>query len=171
MAQSRPRIRALSQSEAEAILARNHVGRMAYIRDGEPEIVPIGYVFSGGAIYGRTSPGAKVTALQHNDRVAFEVDEVEAPLTWRSVVAHGTFRWLKPVGSNATAEAWERAVALLSALVPGSLTMEDPVPHRWLVFQICPDRVTGRASSTDPPGDGGGDDTTITEPGSQGPAD
>lgn len=139
-------IRELEREEAEELLERNHVGRMAYIYYGRAEIVPIGYVYARGSIYARTSTGTKLTAVQHDDRVAFEVDEVDGQMEWRSVIAHCRFQPLRPVGSQSTIETWERAVELLSELVPGTLTADDPVPHRWFVFRLVLEDLTGRAS-------------------------
>jgi nitroimidazol reductase NimA-like FMN-containing flavoprotein (pyridoxamine 5'-phosphate oxidase superfamily) len=140
-------VRELDRAEAKALLERNHVGRMAYTQHGLAEIVPIGYVYADGQIYGRTSSGTKLTALRHDDRVAFEVDEVDSPLQWRSVIAHGWFQPLRPVGSDATSKEWERAVALFSDLIPGTLTENDPVPHRWVIFRLVIEDMTGRAST------------------------
>lgn len=141
-------VREMERVDAEALLERNHVGRMAYTDRGRAEIEPISYVYDRGEIYGRTSPGTKLTALQHDDRVAFEVDEVEGLLEWRSVVAHCVFQPLRPVASNATKEeAWERARILLSDLIPGTLTTADPVPHRWFIFRLVLEDLTGRVST------------------------
>jgi nitroimidazol reductase NimA-like FMN-containing flavoprotein (pyridoxamine 5'-phosphate oxidase superfamily) len=142
----RPEIRELEPNESEALLERNFVGRMAYIHEGRAEIVPIGYAYEPGVIYARTSPGQKLSALQHDDRVSFEVDEVKSPLEWRSVVAHCLFRPLRPVGSGATMEAWERAVAQLAAIIPGTMTSADPAAHRWFVFQLEVQDLTGLTS-------------------------
>jgi nitroimidazol reductase NimA-like FMN-containing flavoprotein (pyridoxamine 5'-phosphate oxidase superfamily) len=75
---ARPRIRTLSREECTAILARNHVGRIAYARENRVDIEPLNYVYHDGWLYGRTSRGAKLAATDATwAPVAFEVDEVE----------------------------------------------------------------------------------------------
>ena len=47
-------------------------------------------------LYARTSPGTKLTTVQHHPWVAFEVDEVHARASWQSVVVRGTIYFLEP---------------------------------------------------------------------------
>lgn len=78
--------RELSRDETEALLSRNKVGRLAFSVHDRVDIQPIHYVYERGWIYGRTSEGEKITTLEHNRWVAFEVDEVEDILDRKSVV-------------------------------------------------------------------------------------
>lgn len=87
----RPVFRELGREESEQLLLRNHVGRIAFAFHDRVDIEPIHYVFHGGWIYGRTSPGTKLTTIAHNRWVAFEVDEVQGLFDWRSVVVKGAF--------------------------------------------------------------------------------
>jgi nitroimidazol reductase NimA-like FMN-containing flavoprotein (pyridoxamine 5'-phosphate oxidase superfamily) len=82
-------IRILSRDESNALLVRNHIGRLASSLHDRVDIEPIHYVYADGVLYGRTSPGSKLTTLKHRPWVAFEVDEVEDLFEWRSVVVHG----------------------------------------------------------------------------------
>ena len=84
-----PVIRSLDRTECEALLARNHIGRVAYALHDRVSITPLHYVFLDGWLYGRTSHGAKIGIVAHNHWVAFEVDEVARLFDWRSVVVHG----------------------------------------------------------------------------------
>ena len=56
---TQPRIGTLSREECEQILARNHVGRMAYAWKNRVDIEPLHYVFDGHWLYGRTSQGPR----------------------------------------------------------------------------------------------------------------
>ena len=138
-----PVIRSLDRGECEAILARNHVGRVAYGLAGRVDIAPLHYVFLDGWLYGRTSHGAKLDIIKHNHWVAFEVDEVAGLLDWRSVIVHGG--WYSydsaPPSEHAT---WDRGIALLRELVAGTMTPNDPVPFRTVVFRIDTAEFTGR---------------------------
>jgi nitroimidazol reductase NimA-like FMN-containing flavoprotein (pyridoxamine 5'-phosphate oxidase superfamily) len=87
-----PRVRELDDLDIRAILARNLLGRLALFRDGQIDILPLHYVYWEGSIYGRTSPGGKLAAMDPGGTpVAFEVDEVRSMKKWRSVLIHGTF--------------------------------------------------------------------------------
>lgn len=140
-----PQIRALEPDEIEAILARNHVGRMAYGRGGRIDIEPIHYVYADGWIYGRTSPGAKLEATGFSWwPVAFEVDEVDALFRWRSVVVHGGFYTLMADGADWERAEWRRALETLRRLLPETLTAQDPTPFRDVLFRIAVQEATGR---------------------------
>jgi nitroimidazol reductase NimA-like FMN-containing flavoprotein (pyridoxamine 5'-phosphate oxidase superfamily) len=152
-----PRFRTLDADEIEALLARNHVGRLAWAVEGRVDIEPLHYVYHDGWLYGRTSHGAKLAAT--GDAwcpVAFEVDEVEGLFRWRSAVVHGGFYVLSAEGAEWQEEAWRRGVELLRGLVPGTFTSDDPAAFRTVVFRIAVQDVTGREAF---PGDAAADAT------------
>jgi uncharacterized protein len=140
-----PEFCVLDAEDVHAILSRNYVGRLAFDWGGRVDIRPLHYVFSGGRIYGRTSPGVKFAQFAGPQApVAFEVDEVEAVFRWKSVIVRGRFDILSPDGAEA-AERW-RAAQLLRRIVKNSLEASDPVPERDIIFRITVDEATGRAS-------------------------
>jgi nitroimidazol reductase NimA-like FMN-containing flavoprotein (pyridoxamine 5'-phosphate oxidase superfamily) len=139
-----PEFRDLTRAEIDAVLSRNHVGRIAYSFRDRVDIRPIHYVYADGWIYGRTSAGDKVVTLRHNQWLAFETDEVVDTFEWRSVVVHGTFYALHEDGPPIEAPARERALTLLRRLVPGTLDADDPVPFRTVLFRISVDEASGR---------------------------
>lgn len=140
----------LSREETETVLARNHVGRMAFSFHDVVDIRPIHYTFDEGWLFGRTSPGDKLITLEHHQWIAFEVDEVSGPFDWKSVIAHGTFHLLEPGGTDAEARLYERAVRTVKAFAPEALTEADRTPFRTEIFGISIDSLTGRSSSTKP---------------------
>jgi len=143
-----PSIQPLARHRCEAILARNHVGRIAYSRGARIEIEPIHYVYRDGWIYGRTSPGNKSEMLGPGWwPVAFEVDETENLFRWRSVLVHGGFYPLPGTGTEADAAQRRTALALLRRLIPQTLAAGDPVPDRTIVFGIAVQEVTGREAT------------------------
>lgn len=145
-----PVIRELERREVDEILQRNHVGRIGYVRDNRMEIQPVHYVYSDGWIYGRTSHGTKARDLGETAQkwwpVVFEVDEVESLFRWRSVLVGGGFYVIPEEGTAADSEVRESAVALLRTLLPETLTDDDPVPFRNLLFRIAVQETTGRES-------------------------
>lgn len=146
-----PQIRRMEREEIHALLARNHVGRMAYARGTLIDIEPLHYVYSGGWLYGRTSRGAKIEVTGDSWwPVAFEVDEIAGLFDWRSVVVHGGFYTLDPERSAWEQGEWESAVEILRTLIPETLTESDPTPHRSVVFRIAVQEVSGRAAEPMP---------------------
>ena len=147
---ARPQFRKLSSAESEAILARNHVGRLAYALAGRVDIEPLHYVYRDGWIYGRTSQGAKLDATGNNFYgwwpVAFEVDEIEGLFQWRSVVVHGGIHTAPPEGEawETESEVWQDAVRTLRTLIPETFSANDPTPFRSVLFRISVTEVTGR---------------------------
>ena len=138
-----PRFRDLDRVECEAMLARHSVGRLAFASQNRVDIEPLHYALVDGWIYGRTSGGAKVDSIAHNRWVAFEIDEVKGPFDWRSVVVHGAWYWWDNAPPSEH-DKWERGVEALRALIPDTLTTQDPAPFRTVVFRIHLAEVRGR---------------------------
>ena len=66
------------------------VGRVGFLADGKPCILPVNYVFYEGTVVFRTDPGSKLNAASGAQHVAFEVDEID--MDWRegwSVLVQG----------------------------------------------------------------------------------
>lgn len=137
-------IRELEPAEMQAMLGRNYVGRIAYTFKDHVDIEPIHYVYDDGVLYGRTGPGTKLLTLARHPWVAFEIDEVEGPAQWRSIVIHGTFYPIDPGGADVEQRAFERAVEVLRRVVPDLLLEDDPTPERRVLFRVHIDRMRGR---------------------------
>ncbi len=141
-----PLFRELGREEIEQILARNNVGRIAFSLHDRVDIEPISYVFDSGWIYGRTSHGTKLSTIAHHRWVAFEVDEVKDMFEWCSVVVKGAFYLVGADTGMHQDPAFTHGVELLRALIPETLTANDPTAFRNSVFRIHLDEVTGRAA-------------------------
>ncbi len=139
-------IRELGEDEMMGLLDRNRIGRIAFAHGNRIGIVPVHYVRGDRWIYGRTSPGEKLDVIRHQRWVAFEVDEVEGLLAWRSVVVHGNLYTLDP-DEPGEQDAWRRGVELLRTALPETLREGDPAPFRTIVFRIAIQEATGRAAS------------------------
>jgi nitroimidazol reductase NimA-like FMN-containing flavoprotein (pyridoxamine 5'-phosphate oxidase superfamily) len=140
-------IRPLDRTAIDALLSRNHVGRMAYSFHDRVDIEPLHYVLDDGVICLRTSAGSKLTAVAHNPWVAFEVDEVRGLFDWQSVVVRGTLYRAVDGGDPATHATYTRTLALLRTLVPESLDDGDPVPIRDVLFRLHVAEATGRIAT------------------------
>jgi nitroimidazol reductase NimA-like FMN-containing flavoprotein (pyridoxamine 5'-phosphate oxidase superfamily) len=141
---SAPSFRDLTRSECVAMLARHHVGRLAYTFHDRVDVEPIGYVYADRALVFRTARGSKLEKLAHHPWVALEIDEVVGPFDWRSVVVHGTAYVLAEEGSEANVRTYRAAVKSLRRLVPETLREGDPAPFRTVVVKLHVDRMTGR---------------------------
>ena len=144
---TRPRIRKLSTRQAAYVLTRNHVGRIAFVNDGRPAILPVHYVYAGDDIVGRTSYGMKAAAWDARPEVAFEVDETDAIFQWRSVIVQGTIGILSAHGTREERLLYWNAVSAIRTLVPDAMSERDPTPERQIVFAIEPREISGREVS------------------------
>jgi len=143
-----PQFFVLTPKDCADVLQRNHVGRLAFMNREIVDIEPIGYVARGGWIFFRSAYGAKLESLAHNPYVAFEVDEINGPLDWRSVVVHGTIYVLPHDGAPLEQREYHRAVDALRSFMPDALTVRDPVPERQIVYGLHIDRVDGRMAQS-----------------------
>ena len=87
----------------------------------------------------------QLLSLGHNQWCAFEVDEVQGPFDWESVVAKGHF---SPHGGVRASWDLDRALAALRTIAPETLGAHDPTPERDVVFGIHGVEITGRSSVT-----------------------
>src|SRR6185437_12597377 len=94
----------LSLSEIENLLHTEVIARIGCHTDGHTYIVPVTYAYDGDAIFGYSPEGMKLTMMRENPRVCVEVDHIDDPATWRSVIAHGIFQEL----SGAAAEGYKQ---------------------------------------------------------------
>lgn len=147
-----PTFDTLSHEEAEAILARHHIGRLAFSFRDRVDIQPISYVYDAGAIICRTGPGAKLTTLERSPWIAFQVDEVDGPFDWRSVVAFGTVYPLDAEGGARAQDTYARSLALFRTIAPDALAEGDPAPFRTVLLRIHVHEIHGRSarSSSEP---------------------
>jgi uncharacterized protein len=142
-----PSFRTLTRAECEALLARNHVGRIAYSFHDHVDIEPIHYVFRNGVVNCRTSYGSKLMSLAHHPYAAFEVDEVQGLWDWRSVVAKGPVYVAAPEGSPTDRQAYREALDALQTLVPETFRADDPAEFRTVVFRLYVDQISGRQAT------------------------
>ncbi len=94
-------IKNLELSECLNLLGRNYLGRVAFIFQGDPYIIPITYFHDANekCILSYAAKGHKIQAMRNYGSVAFQVDEIKSIQEWKSVLVHGKFQELE--GSTA----------------------------------------------------------------------
>lgn len=143
------RVRELPRAEIEAILSRNHVGRIAFVLRDWVEFEPVQYVYDAGCIYGRMLAG-NLGLGRRNAVVALAVDEVDDVSDWRSIIVRGRFQPLTAPVTEEEREEWRRGLSLLRALAPETLTEQDPLSDHAVVFRVAIETASGRAASMVP---------------------
>jgi nitroimidazol reductase NimA-like FMN-containing flavoprotein (pyridoxamine 5'-phosphate oxidase superfamily) len=108
------------------------VGRVAFVHDGEPVVLPVNHGLDGNDIVFRTTWGSKLQQAQHAHLVAFEADDFDAG------VRRG---WSVLVTGKATVVYDEEEIDRLERLgVHSWARVLDPV--FWV--RIRPQQVSGR---------------------------
>lgn len=146
---SQPQFRILDRDECEAIIARNHVGRIAYARRNSISILPIYYAYSERWVYGRMKRSRKNALVGHHGwwPVAFQVDEVEDLFHWRTVLVHGGFYALPADGGPSELDARRQAIDVLRRVIPQTFHPGDPMPSHTGIFKIAVQQITGSEAS------------------------
>lgn len=107
------------------------VGRLAFVSDGLPVILPVNYRVDGDSVVFRTRPGVKLAAATDGHMLAFQADDVD--IAWQS----GWSVMLRGRGEHITLrDATQRLEGLgLTSWAPGSR-------DQWV--RIRPIRIEGR---------------------------
>ena len=76
-AAQRRRIDTLSVDECLDLLASASLGRIAFVHEESPHVVPVNYLLHAGTVMFRTSYGTTLDTIAAGARVAFEVDRID----------------------------------------------------------------------------------------------
>jgi len=131
------RLQELSRDEClELLRGGNFLGRIGYVVDGLPIILPVNFVVDGESVVFSTARGSKLSWLSSHNRVAFQADHGR-PLDrsgW-SVLVHGTAREVTDP-------------AELEALRQGPLhSWTVPSAEHWV--RVSVDAISGRRLERD----------------------
>lgn len=75
--------------EMRALLRRIGFGHLGCAREGRPYVVPMHYAYDGEYLYLFTTEGTKTSFIEANSEVCMQVEEVESPSRWQSVMVTG----------------------------------------------------------------------------------
>ena len=147
----------LNDAQIEKVLTNNFIGRLGCHAKGRTYIVPLSYAYKDDCIYVRTNEGLKVSMMEENPEVCFEVETLEDMANWQTVIAWGTYKelvdeeerkeGLKILGSRKFYGNMSETVKL-GAQWP--FIAEDLNNIEGLVFRILLSEKTGRYESATP---------------------
>lgn len=132
----------LEPDEIERVLRSQHLGRLGIYGDGRVYVVPISYGYDGACVYAHSHEGLKLQLMRAHPEVCFEVEEVESPARWRTVISHGAFEELTDPVERDTALA--TIVAQGGKAYPPSMAPYVNGPDRIAVYRIRLTEKTGR---------------------------
>ncbi len=151
-------VKEMSREECEELLSRQGFGRLAYVGDNQPYIVPLYFASAPGCLYGFATMGQKIEWMRVNPTVCVEADEVRSHKDWASVVVRVRYEEFPdtPQYSKQRQEAqsilekpralwWETGFA--SAQIRGRFDRDVTV-----IYCIHIEEITGRCASPDPVG-------------------
>ncbi|MFD1256633.1 pyridoxamine 5'-phosphate oxidase family protein [Mucilaginibacter terrae] len=106
----------LTESQINNLLETQLTGRLGCHSDGVTYIVPLNYYYDGTNIVAQSGRGMKISMMQKNPEVCFEVDEIKSIINWQSVILWGTFEEIIELGEKEKAlqQLIDRVVPFLS---------------------------------------------------------
>lgn len=139
-------IRELSRDECQDILRKASIARLACARDNQPYVVPVHIYFDGDCLYSFATLGLKIAWMRENPRVCVQVDDIDDPLHWSTVVVFGRFEELLHMPSDEPAR--QRAHELFNRVPewwqPASATTAPHATRMPVIYRIRIDTVSGR---------------------------
>ena len=126
------------------LLKRTNIGRLACVKDLQPYVVPISFVYSSNFIFGFSTVGQKVDWMRANPLVCLEVDEIADQQNWRTVVVFGKYKELTDQEGRTAAHDllaksaswWEPGYS--KTVIEGKTRPLEPI-----YFRISIDKMTG----------------------------
>jgi nitroimidazol reductase NimA-like FMN-containing flavoprotein (pyridoxamine 5'-phosphate oxidase superfamily) len=85
-------LRELNDTQIEALLKDQVIGRIGCHSAETMYVVPVNYVYDGTNIYCHSAKGMKIDMMRENPQVCFEVDNIKEVTNWQSVIAWGKFK-------------------------------------------------------------------------------
>ena len=140
----------LTPGEIESLLQSEVIGRIGCNANGITYVVPVTYVYDGRYIYAHSREGMKIQIMRQNPMVCFEVDHMENPANWRSVILWGKFEELKgndqKLGLQKLISRFQ-PVATSETSVPRyelEAQQNDMGPYKAIIYRIDVKEKSGR---------------------------
>jgi hypothetical protein len=144
----------LTNVEIDELLATEVVARVGCHANGRTYVVPITYVYEGGALLAHSGDGLKIDMMRRNPLVCVEVDHLDNLANWRSVIAWGRYEELN---GEVAFTALEKLARRLEAVVVSETSLPapghrpgagaEPPAHGVVIYRIQLTEKTGRFES------------------------
>lgn len=143
----------MGAKEIQSLLQQVGYGHLGCALEGRPYVVPIQYYLEHSAedsnIYIFTTEGQKTQYLDANPQVCLQVEEVNDPLSWRSVIVTGRAERLTQQADI------DRVKQLVKERNP--TTLSPAISRTWIdawgrentvaAYRIYPSEITGNQTS------------------------
>lgn len=146
-------IHELNTPECEDLLRREHLGRLACTRDGQPYIVPIHFSYDPDhcCLYAFSTVGQKIVWMRENPKVCVEVEDIADKNRWTTVLVFGRYEEISDAFEEAETRrrAWERFQHRPEWWFPAAAKLSSGEHHAMVIYRIVIDRLTGRRAARD----------------------
>lgn len=143
----------LNPDECRTLLESERYGHLGCTADGDVYVLPVTYAYKNNAIYAYTHEGKKVDMMRKNPNVCLQVEKVDMPKGWESVICWGVYEELTDPAqlkegqfllAERFAEQWKErgAITTFSPLVEDLSEVIEGRPA--VVYRINIDRMTGK---------------------------
>lgn len=142
-------VREMSREEMARLLGRGWYGHLGCSRDGHPYVVPLSYAYdTNGDLYFFTTEGTKTEFIAANHEVCFQVEEVESPDNWQSIMLTGRAELLSDAAEveHAMFLVSERNPSLSPALSRTKIGAWTRL-SRIALYRLRPEAVYGRRTA------------------------
>jgi len=140
----------LSPDQIESLLSSEVIGRIGCSANGITYVVPVTYAYDGKYIYAHSKEGMKIQMMRQNPLVCFEVDRMENPANWQSVILWGKFFELKGDDQKLGLQklihrlgTFTRSETSIPAHNPEG-SQNDEGPYKAIIFRIEVKEKSGR---------------------------
>ena len=146
-------IKNLIVKECIEILSNNYIGRLAYIAQGQPFVVPITFYYDrhNNSIISYSAGGFKIESMRKNSLISLEVDEIRSVNRWRSVLAHGLFEELSSIDAKHQLHQFAQGVKNIIATKEnenpqfiGEFSSKLEAEGIPIVYRLNIDKITGK---------------------------
>lgn len=141
----------MREADCYKVINKQFIGRLATCAEGQSYIVPVQYAVSQGLIYSFSMPGRKIDNMRDNPKVCLQVDEIQDPRRWKSVIIEGRFAELQ--NADGRQRAWEVLQRRSNWWEPGAFQPRTsgmaPGGGQHLFYTISIDRMSGRQTVVD----------------------
>jgi len=139
----------LTPHEIESLLQSEVIGRVGCSANGITYVVPVSYAYDGKHIYAHSKEGMKIQLMRQNPLVCFEIDRMENPSNWKSVIVWGKYEELK---GNDQKMGLQKLIARFQQLATSETSMlhglegqqNDSGPYKAIIYRIEVKEKSGR---------------------------